>query len=70
MTKADDDRTRIAELRADVAALQALQASRWGRVPHVATDPVSPPDGAVWLRSDTGQLSARISGTTKRVTLT
>lgn len=33
-------------------------------VPNVTTDPASPPDGAVWLRSDLGELRYRTNGAT------
>lgn len=48
----------------DIAALQANVISRWGRVPHVAADPASPPDGGLWIRSDNGNLSWRANGVT------
>lgn len=54
----------IAKLRDDLDELTRTYISRWGRVPSVAADPASPPDGAVWIRSDTGVLSWRANGVT------
>lgn len=51
------DRDEIEELRNLRRRLDELEqntVSRWGRVPIVAADPVTPPDGSMWLRTDTG----------------
>lgn len=54
----DPDLTQVVKgLMGGLADLKANVISRWGRVPHVAADPASPPDGAVWVRSD--DLAAR-----------
>lgn len=50
--------------RDGLADLKRLHISRWGRIPHLATDPTSPPDGSVWLRSDINQVRYRANGTT------
>lgn len=39
-------------------------------IPQLGSDPSSPVNGDVWIRTDTSALSARIGGSTKRVTLT
>ena len=63
----DPDSTQvIASLVDGLAALKANVISRWGRIPHVAADPTSPPDGSVWIRSDTGNLNWRANGTTQQ----
>lgn len=38
------------------------------RVPAIGGDPITPLDGMVWVRQDTGQLCYRVAGVTKRVT--
>lgn len=54
----------ISDLQDNLAALKANVISRWGRVPYVAADPASPPDGSMWIRSDTGALRYRTNGVT------
>lgn len=39
--------------------------SRLGRVPIVTADPTSPPDGSVWIRSDTAGVRYRSGGATR-----
>lgn len=61
----DPDGTDIlGQVRDGLADLKANVISRWGRVPHVATDPTSLADGMAWIRSDTGQLRFRANGVT------
>ena len=59
-----DEIQYLKKLRSDLDELTATYISRWGRVPHVAADPASPPDGAVWTRSDLNQLRYRSNGVT------
>jgi len=55
----------VNDLRDGFADLKANVVSRWGRIPNVAADPTSPPDGAVWIRSDDLGLRWRSNGATK-----
>jgi hypothetical protein len=55
----------IDNLQTRLAALEANVVSRWGRVPHVATDPATLADGMAWVRSDNGQLRWRANGATQ-----
>lgn len=54
----------IRAARTGLDDLKKLVISRWGRVPHVAADPASPPDGAVWIRSDLRRFRFRANGLT------
>lgn len=54
----------IGRLDRDLGELQRQVDARWGRVPHVAADPATPPDGGEWIRSDTGNLHWRANGVT------
>lgn len=54
----------ISKLQGDLDELTKNVISRAGRVPHVAADPASPPDGSDWIRSDTGEWRYRANGVT------
>src|SRR5438046_8737266 len=61
----DPDLTVVVNgLLADVDETKKTLIARWGRIPNVTADPTSPPDGAVWLRSDREQLRYRTNGAT------
>lgn len=53
----------IDNLKDRLAALEANTVSRWGRGPHIAADPVTPPDGAFWIRTS-GEWRYRANGVT------
>ena len=57
----------LKQMRSDLDELTSNVVGRWGRVPHVSVDPTAPPNGAVWIRSDTGKFCFQANGTTIRV---
>lgn len=60
----DPDQLQIIRtLRDDLKTLTSTVVGRWGKVPYAATDPTTPANGTVWVRSDTRSLWARIAGT-------
>lgn len=59
----------IRSLRADLKELAATVVGRWGRVPYVAADPASTPDGSVWIRSDDRGLRYRAASATATLPL-
>ena len=62
----DPDSTQLLRaVRDDHAALKGTVVSRWGRVPILGADPAAPPDGSLWIRSDTGLLNYRAAGVTR-----
>lgn len=59
----DPDSTQVLRaVRDGLADLKAMVISRWGRVPYMGADPVSPPDGSMWIRSDTRRLVFQAAG--------
>lgn len=54
----------INKLQGDLDELTKNVIARNGRIPHIATDPASPPDGSAWIRSDDRGLRYRANGTT------
>lgn len=65
MLSRDPDLLQILDrLTTGLAELKANVISRWGRIPHTAADPASPPDGSTWIRSDNGNLSWRANAVT------
>lgn len=62
--------TLASELREINRRLRLLETSTRFNAPVLTADPAAPQDGDVWIRSDLGQLRARVAGATKYAALT
>lgn len=66
--EAQDLPSLVRFIEGSLQELSRLVDSRFGKVPVLSSDPATPEDGMIWIRSDTGQLCWRVSNTTKRIT--